>query len=74
MKINGSVIINKQYLIKINRKGKNCILKVNEQDNEFCMPLSILAYIVTLIRWNLPKLINCAFTLSTPNNSPEQLP
>jgi two-component system LytT family response regulator len=38
IKINRSVIINKQYLTEINRKEKKCILRVNDEDISFCMP------------------------------------
>lgn len=44
-KINRSVIINKQYLAEINRKEKKCILKVNDEEISFCMPLSYLKLI-----------------------------
>jgi len=37
-KINRSVVINKQYLTKINRKDKKCILRVDEEDISFCIP------------------------------------
>ncbi len=38
IKVNRSVIINKQFLTEINRKEKKCILRVNDEDISFCMP------------------------------------
>ena len=38
MKINRSVIINKQFLTEINRKDKKCILCVNDEEISFCIP------------------------------------
>ena len=44
-KINRSVIINKQYLTAINRKEKQCILRVNEEDILFGVPSKFLSLI-----------------------------
>ncbi|MBN2173512.1 MAG: response regulator transcription factor [Bacteroidales bacterium] len=38
MKVNRSIIINKQFLFEINRKEKKCILKVNDERISFCIP------------------------------------
>jgi DNA-binding LytR/AlgR family response regulator len=42
-KINRSVIINKQFLAEINRKDKKCILRVNDEDISFCIPLKYIS-------------------------------
>ena len=38
LKINRSVIINKQFLAEINRKDKKCTLRVNDETISFCIP------------------------------------
>jgi len=42
-KINRSVIINKQYLTEVNRKDKECILRVNDEDISFCIPAKYIS-------------------------------
>ncbi|MCD4682721.1 MAG: LytTR family transcriptional regulator [Bacteroidales bacterium] len=37
-RINRSTVINKKYLIEINRKEKSCLLKVDEKEFSFCIP------------------------------------
>ena len=43
LKINRSVIINKQFLTGINRKDKKCILRVNDEEISFCIPKNYIA-------------------------------
>lgn len=42
-KINRSVIINKQYLTELNRKERQCILKVNDEEISFSVPSKFLS-------------------------------
>ncbi|MBC8485579.1 MAG: LytTR family transcriptional regulator DNA-binding domain-containing protein [Bacteroidetes bacterium] len=37
-RINRSTVINKKFLIEINRKEKSCLLKVDEKELSFCIP------------------------------------